>query len=59
MQEPSIRMATWIHKQLGYASIDDIYDVLLDNISIPTDFVSDVKGLAIAYEEDKRRHDVR
>ena len=58
MKEPSIRMATWIQKQLGYGSVDDIYDVLLGNISIPADFVSDVKALAIAYEEDSQRHNI-
>ena len=59
MNKPSISMATWIQKQLGYESVDNIYDVLLGNISSPAEFVSDVRGYAIAYEEDKRRHDVR
>ncbi len=59
MQQPSIKMAMWVHGQLGYSTVDDVYDVLLGNITLPTDLVNEVKTLAIEYEEDVRRHDAR
>lgn len=61
MKQPTYKMAFWVHAQIteaGY-SADDVYDVLLGNITVPTDFVNEVKSLAIAYEEDKGRHDAR
>lgn len=61
MRKPSIKQAEWIHGQLGGAykeSADDVYDVLLGNITSPTDFVSEVEYLAREYEEDLRKHNV-
>lgn len=58
---PSIKQAEWIHKQLGSEykeTVDDVYDVLLGNITIPDDFVSEVRFLANDYAEDLRRHNV-
>ncbi len=53
--KPTIKMAMWVHKQMDTRfSIDDVHDVLLGNITSPIDFVTEVKGLAIAYEEDIR-----
>lgn len=59
---PSMKMAEWIYKQLGSEfkeSADDVYDVLLGNITSPADFVSEVKYLAVDYEADFRRHSGR
>jgi len=60
--KPSMKMAEWIHKQLGdeyRESADDVYDVLLGNITSPRDFVEDVKYYAVDYEADFRRHSAR
>ena len=60
--KPSMRMAEWIQGQLGglcsLFTADDVYDVLLDNITSPYDFVAEVKYWASEYEEDFRRHNV-
>ena len=60
MRNPSMKMAEWIHGQLGSdfkESADDVYDVLLGNISSPADFVSEVKYLAAEYDADIRRNE--
>lgn len=60
--KPSMKQAEWIHKQLNgqyKEDADDVYDVLLGNVTIPADFVSEVKYLAVAYEDDFRRHNVQ
>jgi hypothetical protein len=59
MRKPSFKQAEWIHGQLANMfreTADDVYDVLLGNISSPADFVQEVKYLALEYEEDMRRH---
>ena len=59
---PSMKMAEWIYSQLPdiyRETADDVYDVLLGNITSPADFVSEVKYLAVEYETDFRRHDDR
>ncbi len=59
ISKPSARMAAWIHKNLVDSTpftVDDVYDVLLSNISSPTSFVTEVRTLAVAYEEDITRH---
>ena len=61
--KPSMRMAEWIQGQLGglcsLFTADDVYDVLLDNITTsPYDFVAEVKYWALEYEADFRAHDI-
>lgn len=59
---PSMKMAEWIYYQLPEIykeTADDVYDVLLGNITSPADFVSEVKYLAVEYETDFRRHNDR
>ena len=61
MRVPPMKMAEWIHKQLAHdfkETADDVYDVLLGNITSPADFVSEVKYWAAEYEADRRRHSV-
>ena len=62
MRNPSMRQAEWIHKQLGEdykETADDVYDVLLGNITNPIDFVQEVKYWAVEYEADFRRNNAR
>lgn len=62
MRNPSMKQAEWIHKQLAgefKETADDVYDVLLANITNPIDFVSEVKYWAAEYEDDYRRHNGR
>ncbi len=63
MRKPSMKQAEWIHKQLGEAfkgtTADDIYDIILGNITQPADLVSEVTHLALEYEDDFRRHNDR
>ena len=59
MRKPSMKQAEWIRAQMGdefLESADDVYDVLLGNITAPADFVQEVKSLALDYEDDFRRH---
>ena len=59
---PSMKQAEWIYAQLGTEykeSADDVYDVLLGNITSPADFVQEVKYLAVEYEDDFRRNSGR
>lgn len=58
--KPSIRMAEWIAKQMDdpNANADDVYDVLLENITTPADFVREVQYWADEYAADFRRHNV-
>jgi hypothetical protein len=54
-----MRMAEWVHKQLATEfreTADDVYDVLLGNITQPEDFVQEVKYWAVEYENDFRRN---
>jgi len=62
MRNPSMKMAEWIHGQMAgmfKETADDVYDVLLGNISSPEDFVSEVKYHAAIYEDDFRRNSGR
>jgi hypothetical protein len=63
MRPASMRQAEWIYKQLDHdiykETADDVYDVLLGNITSPADFVADVQSLAIDYEDDLRRNNGR
>jgi hypothetical protein len=62
MRKASMKQAEWISRQLGddyKETADDVYDVLLGNITQPADFVSDVKQLALDYDEELRRHNGR
>lgn len=60
MRKPSMKMAEWVYKQIAGSfqkeTEDDVYDVLLGNITSPKDFVSEVKYWAVEYESDFRRH---
>lgn len=61
MRKPSYRQAEWIraHMSDGFAeTADDVYDVLLGNITSPLDFCEEVRSLALDYEDDLRRHNV-
>jgi len=62
MRLASMKQAEWIHGQLAgmfKETADDVYDVLLGNITQPTDFVEEVKYLALEYADDMRKHNVR
>lgn len=62
MRLASMKQAEWIHGQLGgmyKETADDVYDVLLGNITQPVDFVEEVKYLAVEYDEEMRKHNVR
>ena len=62
MRNPSMRQAEWIYAQLGdlyKETADDVYDVLLGNITSPEDFVSEVKYWAVEYDADLRRNNAR
>jgi hypothetical protein len=61
-RNPSMKMAEWIRSQMSTEyreTADDVYDVLLGNITSPRDFVEEVKYLAVDYEDDFRRHNDR
>jgi hypothetical protein len=61
MRKPSFKQAEWIYSQLADSfaeTADDVYDVLLGNITSPRDFCDEVKALALDYEDDLRRHNV-
>ena len=52
--EPRWIEAEWIAEELG-ESQEDIYDVLLGNITEPRDFVADVERLSQEYQYKKSR----
>lgn len=61
MRKPSMTQAIWIHSRLAEQfeeTADDVFDVLVGNITSPADFVSEVEYLAREYEDDLRRHNV-
>lgn len=62
-RKPSMKKAEWItantSSYLGEVSADDVYDILLGQITSPTDLVAEVQTLSEQYDEDLRRHNVR
>lgn len=57
MRKPSFKQAEWIALQMPYkTNPDDVYDVLLGNITQPVDFVTDVMCLANEYEIELRNN---
>lgn len=48
--------ALWIAEQLDKNS-DDVYDVLLGNITKPSEFVSDVESLSRDYDDEILRNE--
>ena len=49
------RKAAWIADILD-ENLDDVYDVLLENITMPNDLVSAVNSASLDYDEDLRSH---
>lgn len=49
MRKPSMRQAEWIAKKMS-ANADDVFDVLLGNITSPSYFVDEVNYEAVQYE---------
>lgn len=58
MRKASMKQSEWIAKRMeGFdANPDDVYDVLLGNITTPADFVSEVEYWARQYDDDFRRY---
>jgi hypothetical protein len=52
--EPRWEMARWIAIELG-EDLEDIYDVLLGNITEPRDLVNNVEQLSQNYYNEKSR----
>lgn len=51
-RKPSMRMAEWIHANMApmyKETADDVYDVLLGNITSPLDFCEEVRYWALQY----------
>jgi hypothetical protein len=63
MRKASMLQAAWIAKRVDEefqpVDVDDVYDVLLGNITEPKSFVFEVTDLALEYEEDFRRNNDR
>ena len=56
----SMRVALWISSELNNeVSADDIFDVLLGNITSPLSLIDDVKILALEYEDKLRSFNER
>ena len=55
-----MRVALWISSELNNeVSADDIFDVLLGNITSPLSLIDDVKILALEYEDKLRSFNER
>jgi hypothetical protein len=46
------KKALWVAEELG-EDVEDVYDVILGNITEPQDFVANVEQLAQAYDNKK------
>jgi RNAse (barnase) inhibitor barstar len=51
MRKPSMKQAEWIAKRIS-ESADDVYDVLLGNITLPVDFVFEVMQYSMKYNKE-------
>lgn len=54
---PTMRQAMWVRAQLNDSmfTTDDVYDVLLGNITSPHSIVSEIETLALDYTERLRK----
>ena len=50
------RKAAWIASELD-ENLDDIYDVLLGNITTPSSFVSSVEACSASYDDEILAHE--
>lgn len=47
-----LKKAYWIAPQIEGAFVEDVYDVLLGNITKPHNFVAQVESLALEYDKE-------
>ncbi len=57
MKVPTYKKAIWIAEQMGHdTDVDDVYDVLLGNITRPSEFKAQVEAYARDFDSDFQKH---